>query len=77
MSSPAPRLSRLVAVRLAAATLLTGFALALALAGSTLWPLDRAVVALAGLFAIAAVDAATVRFANGRTAVGTTVVRHN
>ena len=64
MSALGPRLSRLVAVRLGAATLLAAFAVTLALAGSALWPIDRAVVALAGLFAIGLVDAATVRFAN-------------
>ncbi len=63
MSSLGPRLSRLVAVRLGAATLLAAFALALALAGSSLWPVDRALLALVGLFVIALVDAATVRFA--------------
>jgi two-component system, NtrC family, sensor histidine kinase PilS len=64
MSALGPRLSRLVAVRLGAATLLAAFAVSLALAGSALWPIDRAVVAVAGLFAIGLVDAATVRFAN-------------
>ena len=64
MSALGPRLSRLVAVRLGAATLLAVFAVALALVGSALWPLDRAVVALAGLFVIALVDAATVRYAS-------------
>ena len=63
MSSLGPRLSRLVAVRIGAATVLATFAVALALAGSALWPFERAVVALAGLFGIALVDAATVRFA--------------
>ena len=63
MSALGPRLSRLVAVRLGAATLLATFAVALALVGSALWPIDRALAALAGLFAIAVVDAATVRFA--------------
>jgi CheY-like chemotaxis protein len=47
-----------------AATLLAVFALALALVGSGLWPLSRATVALAGLFAVALIDAATVRFAD-------------
>ena len=64
MSALRPRLSRLVAVRLGAATLLAVFALALALVGSGLWPLSRATVALAGLFAVALIDAATVRFAD-------------
>lgn len=64
MSSLGPRLSRLVAVRLGAATLLAVFAVALALVGSALWPLERAVQALAGLFVIALVDAATVRWAD-------------
>jgi two-component system, NtrC family, sensor histidine kinase PilS len=64
MSALRPRLSRLVAVRLGAATLLAVFALALAAAGSGLWPLSRATVALAGLFAVALVDAATVRLAD-------------
>ena len=63
MSALGPRLARLVAVRLGAATLLALFAFSLALAGSALWPLDRAAVALIGLFAVALVDAATVRFA--------------
>ncbi len=64
MSALRPRLSRLVAVRLGAAALLAVFALALALVGSGLWPLSRATVALAGLFAVALIDAATVRFAD-------------
>lgn len=64
MSALRPRLSRLVAVRLGAATLLAVFALALALVGSGLWPLSRATVALAGLFAVALLDAATVRLAD-------------
>lgn len=64
MSALRPRLSRLVAVRLGAATLLAVFALALALVGSGLWPLSRATVALAGLFAVALIDAATVRLAD-------------
>ncbi len=64
MSALGPRLSRLVVVRLGAASVLAAFAVALALAGSTLWPLDQAVVALASLFAVSLVDAATVRFAN-------------
>ena len=64
MSALGPRLSRLVAVRLGAATLLATFAVALALAGSMLWPVEQAVVALSSLFAVALVDAATVRFAN-------------
>ncbi len=64
MSALGPRLSRLVAVRLGAATVLATFAVALALAGSVLWPIDQAIVALASLFAVALVDAATVRFAN-------------
>ncbi len=64
MSALRPRLSRLVAVRLGAATLLAVFALALALVGSGLWPLSRATVALAGLFAVALIDAATTRFAD-------------
>ena len=64
MSALGPRLSRLVAVRLGAATLLAAFAVVLALAGSALWPIERAVVAIAGLFGAALVDAATVRFAN-------------
>jgi len=64
MSALRPRLSRLVAVRLAAATLLAVFALALALVGSGLWPLSQATVALAGLFAVALVDLATVRLAD-------------
>ncbi len=58
------RLSRLVAVRLGAAAILALFALALALVGSGLWPLSRATVALAGLFAVALVDLATVRLAD-------------
>ncbi len=62
MSALGPRLSRLVAVRLGAATLLALFACSLALAGSALWPLDQAAVALVGLFAVALLDAATVRF---------------
>lgn len=64
MSALRPRLSRLVAVRLGAATMLAVFALALALVGSGLWPLSRATVAVAGLFAVALIDAATVRLAD-------------
>jgi two-component system sensor histidine kinase PilS (NtrC family) len=64
MSALRPRLSRLVAVRVGAAALLALFALALALVGSGLWPLSRAAVAIAGLCAVALVDAVTVRFAD-------------
>lgn len=64
MSALRPRLSRLVAVRLGAATLLAVFALGLALVGSGLWPLSRATVSLAGLFAVALIDAITVRWAD-------------
>lgn len=64
MSALRPRLSRLVAVRLGAATVLAVFALALAIVGSGLWPLSRATVALAGLFAVALIDAATLRLAD-------------
>jgi two-component system sensor histidine kinase PilS (NtrC family) len=68
MSALRPRLSRLVAVRLGAASLLAVFAIALALSGSGLWPLPRAAAALAGLFAVALIDAATLRFADRRPA---------
>lgn len=68
MSALEPRLTRLVAVRLWAATLLVLFAGALALVGSNLWPIAKATIALAGLFAVALVDLATLRFA-GRYAV--------
>ncbi|MGE0814367.1 MAG: nitrogen regulation protein NR(II) [Vicinamibacterales bacterium] len=59
-----PRLSRLVAVRLWAGTLLALFAFALTVVGSGLWPMSRASVALAGLFGVALVDLATLRFAD-------------
>ena len=45
MSALRPRLARLVVVRVGAATLLLGLALALRMAGSALWPFDRAVLA--------------------------------
>ncbi len=64
MSALRPRLARLVVVRVAAATLLLGLALALRAAGSTLWPFDRAILAVAGLYGIALLDAITVRFAD-------------
>jgi two-component system, NtrC family, sensor histidine kinase PilS len=59
-----PRLSRLVAVRIWAGTVLALFAFALTLAGSSLWPMSSASVALAGLFGVALVDLATLRFAD-------------
>jgi two-component system sensor histidine kinase PilS (NtrC family) len=64
MSALRPRLSRLVGVRVAAATLLLVFALGLRASGSTLWPLDQAVVALGWLFGVAIVDAFTSRLAD-------------
>jgi two-component system sensor histidine kinase PilS (NtrC family) len=64
MSALEPRLTRLVAVRLWAATLLVLFAGALALAGSNLWPIAKATIALAGLFAVALLDLATLRFSD-------------
>jgi two-component system sensor histidine kinase PilS (NtrC family) len=64
MGALEPRLTRLVAVRLWAATLLVLFAGALALAGSNLWPIAKATIALAGLFAVALLDLATLRFAD-------------
>ncbi|MGE0362615.1 MAG: nitrogen regulation protein NR(II) [Vicinamibacterales bacterium] len=64
MSALRPRLARLVVVRVGAATLLLGLALALRAAGSTLWPFDRAVLAIAGLYGVALLDAITVRFAD-------------
>ena len=64
MSALRPRLSRLVAVRVGGAILLAVFATALALAGSGLWPLPRAAVAVAGLALVALVDAVTVRFSD-------------
>jgi two-component system sensor histidine kinase PilS (NtrC family) len=64
MSALRSRLARLVVVRVGAATLLLGLALALRVAGSTLWPFDRAVLAVAGLYGVALLDAITVRFAD-------------
>ncbi|MGD9905819.1 MAG: nitrogen regulation protein NR(II) [Vicinamibacterales bacterium] len=64
MSALRPRLARLVVVRVGAATLLLGLALALGASGSTLWPLDRALLAIAGLYGVALLDAVTVRFAD-------------
>jgi len=51
-------------VRVGAATLLLGLALALRAAGSSAWPFDRALVAIAGLYGVALLDAITVRFAD-------------
>jgi two-component system, NtrC family, sensor histidine kinase PilS len=59
-----PRLSRLVAVRIWAGTVLALSASALALAGSQLWPMSEASVALAGLFGVALLDLATLRYAD-------------
>ena len=64
MSALRSRLARLVVVRVGAATLLLGLALALRAAGSTLWPFDRALLAVAGLYGIALLDAVTARFAD-------------
>jgi two-component system sensor histidine kinase PilS (NtrC family) len=64
MSALRPRLARLVGVRVAAGTLLLVLALGLRAAGSTLWPLDRAVIAVAWLFAVALLDAVTARLAD-------------
>jgi two-component system sensor histidine kinase PilS (NtrC family) len=64
-----PRLSRLVVVRVGAATLLLGLALALRAAGSPLWPFERALLAVAGLYAVALLTALTVRFADRVEAV--------
>jgi two-component system sensor histidine kinase PilS (NtrC family) len=59
-----PRLARLVVVRVGAATLLLGLALALRAAGSTSWPFDWALLTVAGLYVVALLDAVTVRFAD-------------
>ena len=64
MSALRARLARLVVVRVGAATLLLGLALALRAAGSALWPFDRALLAVAGLYGIALLDAITARFAD-------------
>jgi two-component system, NtrC family, sensor histidine kinase PilS len=64
LSALRSRLARLVVVRVFAATLLLGLALALRAIGSTLWPFDRAVVAVAGVYGVALLDAITVRFAD-------------
>ena len=39
-------------------------ALALRAVGSTVWPFDRAILAISGLYGIALLDAVTVRFAD-------------
>lgn len=64
MSALRPRLARLVVVRVFAATVLLGLALALRAFGSTLWPFDRAALAIAWLYGVALLEAVTVRFAD-------------
>ncbi len=64
MSALRPRLARLVVVRVGAATVLLGLALAFRVAGSSVWPFDRALLVIGGIYGIALLDAFTVRLAD-------------